>query len=186
MTEPYKELIRLKCLSPDNRFGTYFFNQHILLVERFALHLCGKLGADRDTVLTAVYFHDIAAITDFSSLAEHPRRGAEMAGDILARDGHDRGWIDSVKRCIETHSVPLALDAGSPEQVCLSNADALSHVANPLYWLYYAFNVRGFDYPAGRKWYGERVNSVWEKLIEPAREMGENHYRFALDLLKER
>lgn len=186
MTNRYKELIRLKCLSPENLFGAVFFEQHILLVERFALQLCDKLGADRDKVLAAVYLHDIAAVTDFSSLAEHAICGAEMAGEILARDGHDNGWIDSVKRCIETHSVPLAPDAGSPEQVCLSNADALSQVANPLYWLYYAFNVRGFDYTAGRKWYVERVNSVWEKLIEPAREMGERHYRFALELLNER
>ncbi len=52
--------------------------------------------------------------------------------------------------------------------------------------MYYAFSARGFDYTAGRKWYGERVNSVWEKLIEPAREMGEKHYTFALELLKER
>jgi hypothetical protein len=36
----------------------------------------------------------------------------------------------------------IAPGAGAIEEVCLSNADAMSQIGKPLSWLYYAFRVR--------------------------------------------
>jgi len=186
MVKNYRELIQQKCNEPANRFGPAFYERHILLVERFALQLAASLGADRDILLAAVYLHDLAAVLDFSCLAAHAERGAELAGEILERDGNGRDWIEAVQAAIRTHSAPLGLGEGTPEQICLSNADGLAQLADPVYWLYYIFSVRGFDHASGRKWYSERVNSVWGKLVPQARELAVPYYKLDLELLKER
>ncbi|MCE5269784.1 HD domain-containing protein [bacterium] len=186
MVKNYRELIQQKCNEPANRFGPAFFERHILLVERFALQLAGSLGADRDILLAAVYLHDLAAVLDFSCLAAHAERGAELAGEILERDGHGPDWIERVQGAIRTHSAPLGLSEGTAEQVCLSNADGLAQMADPVYWLFYIFSVRGFDYAAGRKWYSERVDSVKSRLIPQARKLAAPFYELDLELLRER
>lgn len=184
MIDQYKQIMKTRCHAPENKFGTMFFEQHILMVERYAGMLADILKADKDVVLAAVYLHDLAAVSDFSKLVEHPVLGAAMAEPILKESGFPLEKIPAVKRCIETHSVPVAIGQGTLEQVCMSNADAMSQIANPLYWLYYAFNVRQFDYALGRTWYNDRINTNWAKLIEPAREILEPEYTYALQLFR--
>lgn len=73
---------------------------------------------------------------------------------------------------------------GVTDRVCVSNADAMSQIARPVYWLSDAFRVRQFDFETGREWYRQRVDSNWSQLIQPARDMIEQEYRFTRDLLK--
>jgi uncharacterized protein len=184
MIEQYKQIIKDRCHAPENKFGTMFFEQHVLMVEKYARMLADILKADKEVVLAAVYLHDMAAVSDFSRLAEHPVLGAAMAEPVLKDSGFPREKISAVQRCIETHSVPVAIGQGTLEQVCMSNADAMSQIANPLYWLYYAFNVRQFDYGMGRTWYNDRINTNWAKLIEPAQTILEPEYAYALQLFR--
>ena len=185
-TEEYKRLIQAKCQMPENRFGRAFFEEHVLYVEKYAHQLAQRLGADTDVVLAAAYLHDIAAVTDFSSLVQHAALGSEMSLGILD-DGHfPKEKIKAVSQCIALHSAPLAIGAGPSEAVCLSNADAMSQIANPVYWLFYAYSVREFGFEEGRDWYRERVTSHWTSLIEPAKRIIEPEYQRALGMLEPR
>lgn len=171
------------CKSGDNRFGAAFYEQHILLNEKYAHRLADILNADKEILSLAAYLHDIAAISDFSTLSEHHLAGAEKAGKILRDKGYPEPVINKVKKCIETHSVPLALGEGSIEEVCFSNADAITQIVNPVYWLYYAFSVRSFSFDEGKRWYYERVTSHWNKLIEPAKDLIDAEYHTILGIL---
>ncbi|MBN1347109.1 MAG: hypothetical protein JXQ73_30740 [Phycisphaerae bacterium] len=84
---------------------------------------------------------------------------------------------------IACHSSPVPLGGGTPEAVCLSNADAMAQITQPAYWLYYAFVVRRWDFEAGTQWYRQRVEDHWDRLIGPARERIAASYQRTQEIL---
>ena len=110
--------------------------------------------------------------------------GAEIARGILQEHGYPSERIDRVARCIMSHASPVQMGSGLPEEVCLSNADAMSQITKPVYWLYYVFRVRQFGFTEGREWLRRRVESNWTALIQPARDLIEAEYHQTRELLK--
>ena len=178
------DYIKKLCSQPSNQFAQAFFDLHIKQVEKYSVLLAGKLGADKDVVQVAALIHDVAAISDFSKLAQHASEGAILARELLAKYPLSNEQKEKVFHCIETHSQPIALGADISEAVCVSNADAISQIAQPLYWSYYIFNIRKFSFEEGFKWYQQRVESHWNTLIEPAKELIEIKYKQALTLFE--
>ena len=74
------------------------------------------------------------------------------------------------------HVSPIGLNGGTVEEICLSNADAMSQIVNPLYWLYFAFKIRNLSYDEGKKWCLNRIDDNWSKLIDPAKDLIESDY----------
>jgi uncharacterized protein len=172
--EPY---VHNLCRQPSNLFGPSFYDLHIKQVEKYSLQLSERLNADKVVVQIAALMHDVAAISDFSLLAQHAEKGAEMAEKLLENFLLTLEQKKKVLHCIRTHSQPIALEADIPEAVCISNADAMSQIAQPFYWTYYIFGVRKFAFEEGYNWYVQRVNSHWNTLIGPAKEMIKKEYR---------
>ncbi len=164
--------VREECLAPANRFGAAFFAEHLQLATRLALELAPRLGADPLVLSLAGPLHDLAAVRDLSTLPDHARRSAELARAILAAEGVAPALVEAVVRCVETHSAPVAPGQGTPEQVCLSNADVLSHLARPMYWAYYLYRVRGLEYAQGLAWLRARMGPAFEALTPEARALG--------------
>ncbi len=82
--DPLHTLVREMCSLPSNRFGPEFFEEHLLVVERFALRLTELFDADRGIVRAAALLHDMAAIRDFSCLPCHAEKGAgEIAKSLI-------------------------------------------------------------------------------------------------------
>jgi uncharacterized protein len=163
-----KNYIKEKCLAPENLFQPAFFDLHLKYVENYALQLAKLFNADKDVVSVAAITHDLAAITDFSKLAQHASEGAIMVHDILADYPLTLEQKDKVYHCIETHSKPIHLGEDIPEAVCLSNADAMSQIAVPSYWMFYAFSVRKFSFLEGYDWYKQRVTNNWLSIVPEA------------------
>jgi putative nucleotidyltransferase with HDIG domain len=163
--------------------GTDFFDQHILVVVNFADQLAENLGADREIVNLSAYLHDIAAVLDFNNRKNHPITGADLAEQILSRNNYPPEKIIKVKKCITTHSSPVALGNGLIEEVCLSNADALSQINNPAYWLYFFYNINQLNYAEGTKSYLSLIDSNWKRLIDPAKHLIEKKYLLTKQLL---
>lgn len=186
LIETIKDYVMAACRSPQNAFGEAFFEEHILVVRDFALQLAQGLGADPEILTLAAYLHDIAAVQDFAVVPQHHLLGAEVARELLLRHNYPVERIGRVAGCIQAHNSPLAEGKGLPEEVCLSNADAMAQIARPVYWLYYAFQVRKFDFAAGRTWLRERYKKSWGLLIPPAREMISQEYEQAVDCLLKR
>jgi len=165
-------LVREECLAPANRFGGAFFAEHLQVCTRLALALAPRLGADRRVLSLAGPLHDLSAIRDFSTLPDHARESARLAREILSARGAGPALIDAVARAIESHSAPVAPGQGTPEQVCLSSADVLSHLARPIYWTHYLYGVRGLEYDQGLAWLRGRLGPAFEALGPEARAMG--------------
>jgi len=164
------------CARPESRLGPTFYREHVLVVERFARLLAPLLGANLDIVLPAALLHDIAAIEDFSRVAEHHELGAVRAISLLREQGLPEEHIAAVSACIRRHVVPVAQGEGTAEEMCLSNADALAQMANPSYWLHYAHRARGLEFPAGRDWYLALVKDRWPRLHPAVRDLARPHY----------
>jgi uncharacterized protein len=165
-------LVREACLRPENRFGPAFLDQHTALATSLALALAPRLGADPVTVALAGWLHDPAAVRDFSCLADHHAAGARLARELLAPLGVPAARVEAVARTIETHSFPVRPGQGTPEQVCLSNADVLSHLARPAYWTFYLYGPRAMTYADGRRWLESRIGPAFEALTPEAQAMG--------------
>ncbi len=165
-------LAREECLRPENRFGPAFFDQHLAPATALAVALAPRLGADPFTVALAGWVHDLAAVRDFSCLPDHAAAGARLARALLAPLDLPAARIEAVARTIETHSYPVRPGQGTPEQICLSNADVLSHLARPAYWTWYLYGARGMSYADGLAWLRGRIGPAFEALTPEAQAMG--------------
>ncbi len=178
-----REYVNKACMSDSNRFGPAFFDQHLLVVLDYAGRLAGYYGADKGIVSLSAYLHDISAVLDFSSVSSHDTAGAGLAKNILADLNCPQEKIEAVCACILSHSSPVTPGNGTLEEVCISNADAVSQITNPAYWLYFAFNIRGCSFKEGREWLLGRIEGNWVKLVEPAKELIGDKYLLAREFL---
>ncbi len=125
------------------------------------------------------YLHDIATVRDIRMLPARAERSAEEAQALLAERGYDAGCAERVVACILRHSSPLGEGETTPEEVCVSNADAMAQIANPPYWLFFAYRIMGMEFAVGKAWYAEKVRSNWAALTTPLRTIIETRYHLA-------
>ncbi len=184
ITEVVREYVSNECRSDKNVLGPGFFDQHLAVVVGYSKRLAKTLAADPEIVELAAWLHDTAAVRDIAALPRHPALGAEIAQKVLRQNGYPSERIERVTRCILFHSVPVQIGGGAPEEICLSNADAMSLIVKPAYWFYFLFRVRQLGFEEGKAWLLRRVESNWAALIQPARDLIEVQCRQTRELLK--
>lgn len=106
------------------------WNYHLLPVIKNACFLAEKYGADKDVVEVAAIFHDYASLLNFANRENHHILGAELAEGILLQDNFSQDFIDRVKLCIKNHRASVLREKFSIEEVCVADADAMSHLDN--------------------------------------------------------
>jgi len=171
-----KDIVKKACENPENVFSQAFFDEHLLVVEKFGKELCGILEGDCEIVSLSSYLHDISAVFDIKTIASHNVNSSEIAETMLKQQGYPSEKIEKVKNSIQKHPSPLKINEGSNEEVCLSNADAMSQIVNPSYWLFFAFKIRSMSFTEGKKWYLAKIESNWNSIIESAKELVEDRY----------
>ncbi len=103
---------------------------HLLPVIDNAIMLAKKYGANKDVVEVASIFHDYADLIDLKNRDIHHILGAELAEQILQKDGFEQDFIDKVKLCILNHRASVVKEKFSIEEICVADADAMSHLDN--------------------------------------------------------
>lgn len=176
ISETIKYYVRRECIKPGNVFGSSFFDQHLQVVACYGRNLANILSADTEVVEISAYLHDISAIQDIKTLANHRIISAEIAGEILLEKKYPNEKIEIVKSAIISHVTPVPIGDGSLEAVCISNADAMAQIVKPSYWLYYAYAIRKLNFSDGREWFLQRLENNWNALIEPAKYFIEREY----------
>lgn len=101
---------------------------HLYPVIKNALMLADKYGADKDVVEVAALFHDYADLLDMNNRDNHHEIGAKLAEKILIKDGFDKEFVEKVKLCILNHRASVVKNKFSIEEVCVADADAMSHM----------------------------------------------------------
>lgn len=171
------------CNNPQNLLTKSFFNDHILVVLDYSKRLCKKFNSNSEIVSFAALLHDISVVYDFKTMPTHNIDSSLFAEVLLNELEYPEDKIEQVKSCIVKHSFPLKIYEGTLDEVILSNADAMSQIVKPTYWLNFANKIKGLSSEDATTWYINRVKSNWINLIDPAKNMIEKEYLSTLDLL---
>jgi uncharacterized protein len=171
-----KEMVEKECNRPQNVLDTAFFKEHILIVRDYACKLAEKLGADQEVVELSAYLHDLSVVRDYNSISNHAIISADIAELALKNELYDLDKAKMVSKAITTHVKPIQIGHGSLEEICLSNADAISQIVKPAYWMFFAFSIRKLSFQQGIEWYRQRVEDNWNNLIQPAKDLIQDEY----------
>lgn len=160
--------IKRRCELPSNFFGMGCF-YHIRAVVDNAAMLAKQFGADEEIVIIAAWLHDIASITDYNLYEEHHIHGAEMAKEILEKFDYDKEKIAQVQSCVLNHRGSISGERLSLEELCVADADAISHFDNVPSLLYVANVKRNLGIDEGREFVKAKLIRSYEKLSEESK-----------------
>lgn len=164
--------IKRRCELPSNFFGMGCF-YHIKAVVNNAVMFAKQFGANEEIVIIAAWLHDVASITDYNLYEEHHIHGAEMAKEILEKFDYDKKKIAQVQSCVLNHRGSISGERLSIEELCVADADAISHFDNVPSLLYLAYVKRNLGIDEGREFVKAKLIRSYEKLSEESK----NFYR---------
>ena len=171
-----------RCQRETNKFGMGCY-YHIVAVVKNAEILAEKYRADKEVVLIAAWLHDIASITDYSLYDLHHIHGAEMAYSILKEYGYDSIKICMVQECIKNHRGSVNLDKNSLEELCVADADAISHFDSVPSLLYLAYVQKGMGIEAGKEFVKNKLARSFQKLSAESKQHYQNMYEKVMEVL---
>ncbi|MFH1427129.1 MAG: HD domain-containing protein [Patescibacteria group bacterium] len=153
---------------------SWFYNVHLLGVERFAIYLLKKIPkADKEIVMLGVWLHDLQRIRGIKG--NHAKIGAREGEKVMKEFGYKKEKIKKVKEVILSHRCNASSMPRSLEAKILSSADAMSHYINDFYLYVAITGQRNLeDY---KKWALEKVTRDYNKKI---------YFSFAKKIIKKR
>ncbi len=181
LVESIKRLVKNDCCSGSNLLDESFFDLHLAVVEKYSMELCEFFPEANKLVLgLASWLHDLSVIRDYGKLAAHNVESAKIAGELLDGKLDDAGLI-LLEDAITNHNMPY--NDGSAESMILSNADAMSKLDYPVYWISYAYKRRFSKYKEAVKWYEELIRKTYKLLIPEAVNLVKEKYEAAVELI---
>jgi len=162
-----REYVKGECSNSPQ--GREFYENHLILVAHYGLKLAMETGADPEIVELAAYLHDFSFVMDEKDLNHHEARGVAIAEKLLRQFNYPPDRLEKVKRCILNHSSLIHASGGSPEEACLANADIMSLIARPDYWV--RFSAIANQANGSSDWYYEQIAKSWPLLMASARAM---------------
>ena len=171
-----------RCQRETNKFGMGCY-YHIVAVVKNAEILAEKYGADKEVVLIAAWLHDIASITDYGLYDLHHIHGAEMAYGILKEYGYDNKKIRLVQECIKKHRGSVNLEKNSLEELCVADADVISHFDSVPSLLYLAYVQKGMGIEDGKEFVKSKLARSFQKLSTESKQYYQNKYEKVMEIL---
>lgn len=105
-----------------------FWNQHIKLVVKETLILAAEYGADKEIAELGALLHDIALVSNIGTRQEHHINSKNIADELLTQFGYPSGKKERVLGCVLHHR--SSKYAENIEEVCVADADIISHYDN--------------------------------------------------------
>ena len=105
-----------------------FWNEHIKYVYIESIKLAKKYNADIEIVSLAALLHDVALIKKVGTKKEHHINGKIIADEILTNYNYPKQKKEKVLNCIMNHR--SSKNATTKEELCIADADILSHFDN--------------------------------------------------------
>ena len=171
-----------RCKKPTNKFGMGCY-YHIEAVVKNGEILARRYGADKEIVMIASWLHDIASITDYDLYENHHIYGAEIAYDLLTQLSNDKSKISLIQACIKNHRGSLFLDRNSIEELCVADADAISHFDSIPSLLYLVYAERKMNYEDGKRYVKEKLVRSFSKLSAQSKKYYKNKYQQVMEIL---
>lgn len=177
--------VRARCEAPSNKFGIGCY-YHIEAVVKNAELLAERYGADKEVTVIAAWLHDIASVTDYSLYEEHHIHGAAIAGEILGQFGYDSSKIGLVQNCIKNHRGSTGDRPGTKEEICVADADAVSHFDNVPSLLFLAYRTKEMDFEDGKRFVSDKLKRSFAKLSDESRDFYRSKYEQVMEVLGEK
>jgi len=113
----------------------------------------------------------------------HHIYGAEIAGAFLREFGYDKKKLELVQKCILNHRGSNVMEKQSPEEICVADADSISHfdAVPSLFYLAYVQRKLGID--DGIDFVKNKLNHSYQKLSERGKEIYKDKYEQVISLL---
>lgn len=165
-------------------FDQECWNHHIVLVHKYCLLLAEQLHAKKEVVELAAYLHDYGRVAMPDREHEHHLTGADLAQEILEKEGYDAETIRHVQACIRTHRGSVDLKPDTLEAQIVANADAMAHV-DALPWLFKVRYAKGESPQTATAWLQKKLERNWAKklTLPEARALVKEKYAAAMLLL---
>lgn len=167
---------------PTNKFGMGCYYHIEAVVKNVAL-LADKYHADKEVVMIAAWLHDVASITDYALYEMHHVHGAEIAYDILKELDYEESKIVLVQKCIKNHRGSVCTEKNSIEELCVADADAISHFDSVPSLLYLAYVERKMGIDEGRQFVKEKLERSFQKLSVESKQYYEDKYKQVMSVL---
>ncbi len=146
-------------------------------------------------VIIAAWLHDIASVTDYNLYAEHHIYGTQIAEEILKRFDYEEDRIQKVQKCIlnhrgsvknnkSTHRGSVKNNKSTLEELCVADADAISHFDNVPGLLYLAYVRRGLDIEEGKGFVKNKLERSFQKLSDLSKEFYWDKYNKIMEILE--
>lgn len=159
------------------------YKNHILVVNRISLKLARKLNGDKEVLEAASLLHDIGRIKFGEE--DHEIKSAEIAEEILNRLGFEKDFIEKVKICISEHRHSKDIYPTLLESKILRDADAISVIANPFWFIYLYTNYKKLDFKTAVFKFREKVEELFSILIlEESKREFKKYYKSFLEIFK--
>lgn len=165
--------VKSRCESESNFFGMGCY-YHICAVVKSAVFLAEKYGGNVEAVTIAAWLHDIASVTDYSLYDEHHIHGARIAEEILRGFEYDK--IELVKKCILNHRGSKPNEKRSIEEMCVADADAVSHFDSVPSLFYLAYVKRKLSIADGIEFVKNKLERSFNKLSEESKQLYSDKY----------
>ena len=167
------------CSHPNNELGMDIWTHHIDTVFRIVRENHGLYGADLEVTTLAALLHDIASIKDKSVEKEHVIESARLANGVLSRFEYDKEKIALVEKCILNHHKHLTMGECTPEEVCVSDADALANIFEVPFFLKKAYGDEALGVDEGAKKVHDMIEENYSRLSNVGKVLGFERYKAA-------
>jgi uncharacterized protein len=177
-----KDEVKRRCESENNFFGMGGY-YHIKAVVKNAIILAENYSADIEVVTIGAWLHDIASVTDYSLYEEHHIHGAKIAGDMLEHLNYPKEKIEQVQKCILNHRGSKLMEKSSKEEICVADADAISHFDNLPSLFHLAYVVRNYSISEGINFVQSKLMRSYKKLSAESKEVYREKYDTVMTIL---
>ncbi len=177
-----KDEIYCRCQKAENKFGIGCY-YHIEAVVKNAEILSKRYDANPEIVIIAAWLHDIASITDYSLYELHHMHGAEMAYEILIRFHYDEHKILLVQDCIRNHRGSVNTNKRTIEELCVADADAISHFDNVPSLLHLAYVTKAMSMEDGKVFVRKKLERSFHKLSNESKIFYKDKYLSVINIL---
>lgn len=174
--------IKRRCELPSNLFGMGCF-YHIKAVVDNAVIIAKQFGADEEIVIIAAWLHDVASITDYSSMKN-------ITYTVLKwRRKYWRSLIMIKRRlhkyspCVLNHRGSISGERLSLEELCVADADAISHFDSVPSLLYLTYVERKMNIEEGTAFVRKKLERSYNKLSDRSKEVYRTKYQQVMSVL---
>jgi HD superfamily phosphodiesterase len=152
------------------------YREHIRYVYKYVVSLSEGKNVDREVLELSALLHDIAMTDRSLDRSRHNEFGAEIAAELLRKNGCPDEKTEHVKKCILNHSSKRAEYRTSAEEQLLVDADGLSHFDSykSLYSL--AHKVMGINDEDSLKFIRDKLTRDYEELSDDLKDLVSEKY----------